>query len=129
MHVDPAAGWFPHFLGHAAEVGDGGGRGANVNVPLAPGSGDAEWLAGVERLGSAVSSHGSEALVVALGVDAAGGDPESPLAVTPTGFRAAGRRLGELGLPTVVVQEGGYDIETIGSLVLAFLRGLGELSA
>ena len=31
------------------------------------------------------------ALVVALGVDAAGGDPESPLAVSAEGFRAAGR--------------------------------------
>ena len=48
---------------------------------------------------------------MALGVDAAGGDPESPLAVTPAGFRAAGRALGALGLPTVVVQEGGYDLD------------------
>ena len=57
------------------------------------------------------------ALVVALGVDAAAGDPESPLAVTAEGYRAAGRTLGALGLPTVVVQEGGYDLETIGALV------------
>ena len=62
-------------------------------------------------------------LVVALGVDAAGGDPESPLEVTADGYRAAGRALGELGLPTVIVQEGGYDLEPIGDLVLATLEG------
>ena len=37
VHVDPAAGWFPHFLGFAGE--DGGGR-ATATSPLAPGSGD-----------------------------------------------------------------------------------------
>ena len=31
---------------------------------------------------------------------------------------------GELGLPTVVVQEGGYDLERIGPLVLETLLGL-----
>ena len=64
--------------------------------------------------------------MVALGVDAAGGDPEGPLHVTGAGFRAAGRALGALGLPTVVVQEGGYDLEEIGHLVLEALAGIEE---
>src|SRR5437764_6066300 len=33
-HIDPGAGWFPHFLGFAAE-----NDGANLNLPLAPGTG------------------------------------------------------------------------------------------
>ena len=40
VHVDPGAGWFPHFLGFAAETGAGPGHGANRNLPLAPGAGD-----------------------------------------------------------------------------------------
>jgi acetoin utilization deacetylase AcuC-like enzyme len=123
VHVDPGAGWFPHFLGFADERGAGRGEGANLNLPLAPGSGDAEWLAAVKRLVDAARAHASEALVVPLGVDAAGGDPNSPLEVTADGFREAGRLLGSLGLPTVLVQEGGYDLGTLGSLVLAFLEG------
>jgi acetoin utilization deacetylase AcuC-like enzyme len=118
VHVDPGAGWFPHFLGFAGETGDG----ANRNLPLAPGSGDDSWLAAVSDL--AAWAAGAAALVVALGVDAAGGDPESPLQVTGAGFREAGRILGELRLPTVVVQEGGYDLERIGPLVLETLLGL-----
>ena len=62
--------------------------------------------------------------MIALGVDAAAGDPESPLEVTADGYRAAGSTLGALGLPTVVVQEGGYDLETIGALVVETLRGV-----
>jgi acetoin utilization deacetylase AcuC-like enzyme len=124
VHVDPAAGWFPHFLGHATEVGEGLGAGANRNLPLAPGSGDEPWLAAVSELAAWVRDGGAKALVVALGVDAAAGDPESPLEVTSAAYAEAGRKLGELGLPTVITQEGGYDLATIGSLVAAFLGGL-----
>jgi acetoin utilization deacetylase AcuC-like enzyme len=126
VHVDPAAGWFPHFLGLADEVGGAAGLGANLNLPLRPGAGDAEWLAAVASLCAAAADNGVEALVVALGVDAAGGDPESPLDVTAAGFREAGRLLGRIGLPTVVVQEGGYDLAAIGGLVLATLEGFEE---
>jgi acetoin utilization deacetylase AcuC-like enzyme len=117
-HVDPGAGWFPHFLGFEDESGAG-----NLNVPLTPGSGDDTWLAGVDRLVDAARAHGGEALVVALGVDAAASDPNSPLAVSEDGYREAGRRFGALGLPTVLVQEGGYVLDTIGPLVRATLEG------
>src|SRR5581483_7463658 len=117
VHVDPGAGWFPHFLGFAAES-----DGANLNLPLAPGTGDDDWLAAVREAASFAAN--ARALVVALGVDAAAADPESPLQVTARGYREAGRILGALGLPTVIVQEGGYDLETIGPLVVAALEGL-----
>jgi acetoin utilization deacetylase AcuC-like enzyme len=126
VHVDPARGWFPHFLGFANETGGGPGEGANLNVPVTPGSGDGEWLAAVDRLVNAARAHGSEALVVPLGVDAAAGDSQAPLAVSESGFREAGRKLGGLRLPTVLVQEGGYDLTTIGALVLATLEGFEE---
>src|SRR6185437_2037299 len=117
VHIDPGAGWFPHFLGFAAESGT-----ANLNLPLAPGTGDDGWLAAVRE--AAEFAAPARALVFALGVDAAAGDPESPLAVSAPGYREAGRILGELGLPTVVVQEGGYDLATIGSLVAETLAGV-----
>jgi acetoin utilization deacetylase AcuC-like enzyme len=117
VHVDPGAGWFPHFLGFAAENDD-----ANLNLPLAPGTEDEGWLEAVRT--AAGFAANAKALVVALGVDAAAGDPESPLEVTASGYREAGRILGELGLPTVVVQEGGYDLATIGPLVVETLGGL-----
>ncbi len=123
VHVDPGAGWFPHFLGFSEERGEGAGEGSNLNLPLPPGSGDEPWLEAIAELCGWVRRAGVEALVLALGVDAAGGDPESPLEVTEAGYRSAGRMLGELGLPTVIVQEGGYDLERIGALVVATLEG------
>ena len=91
VHVDPGAGWFPHFLGFADERG---ASGTNRNVVVAPGSGDERWVEAVIELAEWAREGGARVLVVPLGVDAAGGDPESPLAVTAAGFRAAGRALG-----------------------------------
>lgn len=122
VHVDPGAGWFPHFLGFEDESSE-----ANRNLPLQPGDGDEEWIAAVAGL--ADWARGADALVVALGVDAAEGDPTSPLRVTAMGFEEGGRILGALDRPTVVVQEGGYDLPALGGLVLAALEGIEKGSA
>ena len=121
LHVDPGAGWFPHFYGHASEQGAGDGAGATRNLPLPEGTRDEAWLEGVRALADWVS--GADALVVSLGVDAAADDPESPLLVTADGYAAAGSLLGALGLPAVVVQEGGYHLPSLGGLVSAYLAG------
>ena len=63
-------------------------------------------------------------MVVSLGVDAAADDPESPLEITQSGYFRAGELLGALGLPTIALQEGGYHLPTLGSLVRATLEGL-----
>jgi acetoin utilization deacetylase AcuC-like enzyme len=118
VHVDPGAGWFPHFLGFADET-----AGGNRNVPLAPGSGDDAWLTAIGQL---LAWAQADTLVVALGVDAAEVDPESPLRVSADAFHAAGRMIADSGRPTVFVQEGGYDLETIGGLVRAVLTGFEE---
>jgi acetoin utilization deacetylase AcuC-like enzyme len=121
LHVDPAAGWFPHWFGHAGETGAGSGEGHNRNLPLPEGTADAAWLDGVRALADWVS--GADALVISLGVDAAADDPESPLLVTADGYHAAGDLLGGLDLPAVIVQEGGYHLPSLGGLVAAYLDG------
>jgi acetoin utilization deacetylase AcuC-like enzyme len=121
LHVDPAAGWFPHWFGHATETGAGDGLGHNRNLPLPEGTRDDRWVDGVRTL--ADWATGADALVVSLGVDASADDPESPLLVTADGYHAAGQVLGALDLPTVVVQEGGYHLPSLGELVTAYLDG------
>src|SRR3984957_14063389 len=123
VHVDPGAGWFPHYMGFADERGAGRGVGANRNVPLPPGAGDDAWLAAVARLCEDAGAHGAEAIVLSLGVDAAAADPESPLQVTAGGYYAAGELIGALG-PVAVIQEGGYDLGSLGEYVLAALTGV-----
>lgn len=124
LHVDPGAGWFPHYAGFADEIGIGEGAGANLNIPLAPGTGDMRWLDAIMRIVQQVMDYGATAMVVSLGVDAAADDPESPLEVTESGYFRAGELLGALDVPTIALQEGGYHLPTLGQLVRATLEGL-----
>jgi acetoin utilization deacetylase AcuC-like enzyme len=124
VHVDPGAGWFPHYLGFAEEGGTGDGAGANVNVPLAPGTADPDWLAGLTEVCAAAAGFRPGAVVLSLGVDAAADDPESPLQVSHDGYRRAGALVRDLGVPVVAVHEGGYHLPTLGSLTVATLEGL-----
>ncbi len=126
LHVDPGAGWFPHFVGFADEHGAGEGAGTTVNEPLAPATADDGWLAALDRLLAVVEDYAPDAVVVSLGVDAAGADPESPLDVSTDGFRAAGARLVALARPTVLVQEGGYALDRLGVDTVALLGAYGD---
>ena len=128
VHIDPGAGWFPHYLGYAGERGTGAGEDANQNLPLPPGTGDEGWLAAVRAMCAAAAAHGADAVVVSLGLDAAETDPESPLRVSEVGYREAGRLAAALA-PTVLIQEGGYDLATLGQLAVAALTGAARAAA
>jgi acetoin utilization deacetylase AcuC-like enzyme len=96
---------------------------------MEPGADDHAWVDGIESLVSWATDHSCGALVVALGVDAAGEDREAPFAVTLGGFAAAGHMLAQMSVPTVFVQEGGYDLEQVGPLVAETLAGFEAAAA
>ena len=60
-------------------------------------------------------------VIVSLGVDTYWNDPISDLALTTDGYRRCGEVVKQLGIPTLILQEGGYDIEAIGRNVHAWL--------
>jgi acetoin utilization deacetylase AcuC-like enzyme len=124
LHGDPNRA-YPYFTGFAAETGAGSGAGATLNVPLPAGCDDARFLLELEHALDAVAAFAPELLVVSLGVDTVADDPLSDLAVTPAAMSATGRRVGALDLPTVVVQEGGYHLPTLGTLVRDWLASFG----
>src|SRR5262252_7608561 len=125
LHVDPGAGWFPHYAGYATERGRGEGDGFNRNLPLAPGTGDEDWLTALDVLYDEARAVEPDAVVVSLDLDAAATDPESPLCVTEAGYHAAGRLVAALG-PAVLIQESGYDLASLGGLAVAALSGAAE---
>nr|WP_314071523.1 histone deacetylase family protein [uncultured Roseococcus sp.] len=123
VHGDPA-GLYPFYAGYADETGAAAGVGRNLNLPLPAGTTDKAWLEAVERGLEALRRPGlPDVLVLSLGFDAQAGDPTANLAVTAEGFRGAGRRIADLGLPTVIIQEGGYLIEKLEANLTALLQG------
>jgi len=123
LHGDPTRA-YPYVSGFADEVGVGSGRGANLNLPLPAGADDDAFQAALITACEAIDAFGSSLLVVSLGVDTFGNDPISDLGVTTAGFGRQAELIGQLGLPTVVLQEGGYDVDAIGANVRSFLLGL-----
>ena len=65
-------------------------------------------------------------LVVPLGIDTGAGDPTGSWSNRPKDFTEIGNRIARIGVPTVVVQEGGYRTRTLGANAHGFFKGLWE---
>jgi acetoin utilization deacetylase AcuC-like enzyme len=125
IHADPS-NYYPYFWGHTHETGEGAGEGFNLNLPQPLGSPDAPWLAAGDNALARIKEFAPTALVVALGLDASESDPLQGLKVTDAGFHAMARKIASLGLPTVLVQEGGYLSDDLGRNLAQFLAGFEE---
>jgi acetoin utilization deacetylase AcuC-like enzyme len=115
---------YPYFTGFAEEAGAGRGTGYNVNYPL-PETVDARRY--LRTLGVALTrirDFGPASLVVCLGLDTARGDPTGTWSLEAGDFRAIGAAIGSLDLPTVVLQEGGYNRRSLGANAASFFHGL-----
>lgn len=123
LHADPVRA-YPYLSGFAEEVGAGRGYGATRNLPLAAGAGDDDVVAALEDALGTVDGFGADVLVVSLGLDMYVGDPIADLTMTAAGFGRCGALVAEAGLPTVVLQEGGYATAELGDNAVAWLRGL-----
>ena len=127
IHADPAR-FYPFFWGHAQERGAGRGLGCNLNLPLPRGTNDDGFLEALTTALQRVRNFGTEALVVALGLDASIDDPFQGLAVTQDGFARIGAAIAATGLPVLFVQEGGYLSDTLGANLTRTLTGFQEAS-
>ena len=121
LHADPVR-FYPFFWGGADESGEAAGQGFNLNLPLARGTADTEYLVALDRALARIHEFDPGAIVIALGLDAFVGDPFAGLALSTEGFGLVAQRIHALGLPTVLVQEGGYPCEQLGDNLSAFLQ-------
>jgi acetoin utilization deacetylase AcuC-like enzyme len=114
---------------HQTRVYPGTGEksfGSTINVPLAAGCGDEEWLRALdERIAPRVDEFEPELVLVSAGFDAHE-DEDIYLVdqhVTDDGFRQLARRCAQLAPRAAAVLEGGYNLETLPRLVGAALEG------
>lgn len=122
IHADPVR-FYPFFWGYAQERGEGAGRDYNLNLPLARGASDDQFLAALAAALDRIAAFTPDALVIALGLDAFEGDPFGGLSVTTGGYgRIADVIARRLRVPSVLVQEGGYLCDELGDNLTAFLN-------
>jgi acetoin utilization deacetylase AcuC-like enzyme len=128
IHGDPMR-TYPFFRGHADEVGEGAGEGANLNLPLPAEATDAMYLEALDRALEAIAATPGSIVVVSLGFDTYRDDPIGDFALTRSAYAEAGRRVAALGRRLVILQEGGYHLPSLGKNAVAWLRGVEPASA
>lgn len=122
IHGDPT-NFYPVVAGFEDERGAGEGEGANLNLPMPHGASEADFFARLATAEAALQHYAPQALVLALGFDIYEHDPQAKVAVTQAGFACLGERIGALGLPCVIVQEGGYHLDTLAQNAQQFFEG------
>ncbi|KAK7136290.1 hypothetical protein R3I94_014814 [Phoxinus phoxinus] len=98
------------------KVGQGKGRGYNVNIPWNGGKmGDPEYMAAFHHLVMPIAREfAPELVLVSAGFDAARGDPLGGYQVTPEGYAHFTHQLMGLAAGRVlVILEGGYNLSSI----------------
>jgi acetoin utilization deacetylase AcuC-like enzyme len=110
--------------GYEEERGEGEGYGYNINLPMPHGSDEEYFFSKVEEALTALRLYQPDVIVLALGFDIYKDDPQAKVSVSSEGFCRLGNHIRQLGLPTVTVQEGGYDLDTLSHNVQQFFKGL-----
>jgi acetoin utilization deacetylase AcuC-like enzyme/GNAT superfamily N-acetyltransferase len=115
---------YPYFSGFADEKGLGEGLGFNINFPLPETIVPQDYKLVLGRALRNVLLFKPVFLVVSLGLDTAKGDPTGSWPLKAKDFRDIGRMIGSMRLPTLVVQEGGYNTRNLGLNARHFFDGL-----
>jgi acetoin utilization deacetylase AcuC-like enzyme len=111
--------------GSASEQGGGEGDGATVNIPLAPGTGQDDYLAAFRAHAlPALRGFDPELLLVSAGFDAHLADPLTDLGLGADAFATMTRELRGIGAGPVMVLEGGYDLIALRDSTAAVLAAL-----
>ena len=122
IHADPATD-YPFYWGHADETGGGAAEGATLNLPLPRGTDWAAYEPALLQATEWIAAFEPELLVVSYGADTYAGDPISHFQLQTRDYAPMARRIAALGLPTLVVMEGGYAVKALGANVAEFLSG------
>jgi acetoin utilization deacetylase AcuC-like enzyme len=88
---------------------------------------DGEYVKILDRAMGIVGGFGPGFLVVSVGADTFGGDPLGDFDLSSEAFTHIGRRIAQAGLPTLFVQEGGYNVEMMGACVANLLEGFEKM--
>jgi acetoin utilization deacetylase AcuC-like enzyme/GNAT superfamily N-acetyltransferase len=115
---------YPYFSGFEDEKGINAGEGYNLNIPLPEQTDGTRYREALRKALKHIKKFQPQFLVVLLGLDTAKADPTGSWSLRADDFFQNGKMIGALKLPTIVVQEGGYRIRSLGINARHFFLGL-----
>ncbi len=125
---------FPHYPGTGAlsETGFGQGRGATLNCPMSPGSGDAQYMAAFKQIIlPAAKNFAPDAVLISAGFDAHMADPLGSINLQTQSYVWMTQMMMELADQhcdgrLISVLEGGYDLNALAESVKEHIRILSQ---
>lgn len=125
IHAHPNAE-YPFTDGFADEQGVGKGKGYNLNLPLSPRSSERDYLETLHVAIKKLHSFEPKFIVLSLGFDTYKDDPLGGFGLDVASYSNIGRILsGARGVtPMLIVQEGGYAIDSLSSIAENFITGI-----
>jgi len=113
---------YPH-TGYPDEIGEGEGFGLKVNMVFQPYTGDDSYIRALDYAENIIEEYNPDSLVVSAGFDGFRGDGLADLNLTEASYYRLGSLVREVGVPTIIVLEGGYS-RGLENGFRAFLEGL-----
>lgn len=126
IHADPNSK-FPYYFGFKDEKGIGKGLNYTINYPLPMGTDNTTYQKILKKAVASIKDFGPKFLVISLGFDTYKDDPIGGFKLTTGYYWKMAETINQLGLPTVIIQEGGYDLSALGKNVASFLKGFQTL--
>ena len=120
---------YPFFSGFADEEGEGEGKGFNRNYPLKERCGSEVFFRSLARALTDIRRFSPDFLVVSLGFDTMRGDPTGSFDLNSRDLELMGGDLAGIGVPMLIVQEGGYSLRNLRSGSRMFIRGVSRALA
>jgi acetoin utilization deacetylase AcuC-like enzyme len=122
IHGDPTY-FYPFYAGYEDETGQDQGESFNLNLALERGTRISTYLVALERALDRIAVFGAPVLVVATGYDTYVHDAFGMFALETPDYAVIGKRLAELKIPTVFIQEGGYFVDALRANTRSLVNG------
>ena len=123
IHGDPNFE-YPYYAGYLDEKGIGVGIDFHHNFPLQPGTTDTMYMETMDEATNLIRDFAPKYLMVSGGADIYEGDQLGKFKITTAGFHEIGKKVANLGLPTLMVMEGGYNNDALGENVVSLISPL-----
>ncbi|MFQ6039290.1 MAG: histone deacetylase family protein [Candidatus Poribacteria bacterium] len=120
IHANPNRA-YPFFSGFADEHGVGAGSGFNHNFPLEAHVDEGRYLTVLVQAVELIQQFDPGFLIVSFGVDTFRDDPLGDFDLSLESFSHIGERIARMRFPTLLAQEGGYNLQALGEGVVKAL--------
>lgn len=120
IHADPTS-FYPYRSGFNNEEGAGLGVGKNINYPMPLRTTNNQYFKILRKAITDIQNFNPDYLIVSAGFDTFMYDPIGGFNLTLSAYTKIGALINDLGLPTLIIQEGGYNIEHLGEITNNFL--------